>query len=131
MKAQQFLDLMASTANELNLEAHMNLISKDVSVFGVPGFEVIGYDDWYNQCQHEFENKLLKQVSFDGLNVLAETPNKVMFKSLEIVEGSDGSINSNGIEFIVQQEEDGVWRVTQERILPEDEFENDKRRGVL
>ena len=131
MKAQQFLDLMASTANELNLEAHMNLISKDVSVFGVPDFEVIGYDDWYNQCQHEFENKLLKQVSYEGLNVLAETPNNVMFKSLEIVEGSDGSINSNGIEFIIQQEEDGVWRVTQERILPEDEFENDKLRGVL
>ena len=131
MKAQQFLDLMASTANELNLETHMNLISKDVSVFGVPGFEVIGYEDWYNQCQHEFDNKLLKQVSYKGLNVLAETPNNVMFKSLEIVEGSDGSINSNGIEFIIKQEEDGNWRVTQERILPEDEFENDKRRGVL
>ena len=131
MKAQQFLDLMASTANELNLNAHMNLISKDVSVFGVPGFEVIGYDDWYNQCQHEFENKLLKQVSYEGLNVLTETPNNVMFKSLEIVEGSDGSVNSNGVEFIIQQEEDGAWRVTQERILPEDEFENDKRRGVL
>ncbi len=39
MKAQAFLDLMANTANELNLSAHMNLISKDVSVFGVPGFD--------------------------------------------------------------------------------------------
>ena len=131
MKAQQFLDLMASTANELNLEAHMNLISKDVSVFGVPGFEVIGYQDWYNQCEHEFDNKLLKQVSYQGLNVLAETPDKVMFKSLEIVEGSDGSVSSNGIEFIIQHEQDAAWRVTQERILPEDELENDKRRGVL
>lgn len=131
MKAQIFLDLMASTANEFDLNAHMDLISKDVSVFGVPGFEVIGYEDWYKQCEHEFENKLLKQVSYQGLNVLAETPDKVMFKSIETVEGTDGSVNTSGIEFIIQLEDDGKWRVSQERILPDDELENDKRRGAL
>lgn len=131
MKAQEFLALMANTANALDLSSHMNLISKDVSVFGVPGFEVIGYDDWYSQCEHEFSNKLLKQVSYQGLNVLAETSERVMFKSIETVEGSDGSVNSNGIEFIITKESDGEWRVTQERILPEDELENDKRRGTL
>lgn len=131
MNAQSFLDLMAATANQLNLDEHMNLISKEVSVFGVPGFEVIGYDDWFNQCQHEFENKLLKQVSYKGLNVIADTPDRIMFKSIETVEGVDGEINSNGIEFIIQKEEDGQWRVSQERILPEDELENDQRRGAL
>lgn len=131
MNAQQFLDQMAATANALDLEAHMDLISKDVSVFGVPGFDVIGYDDWLNQCKHEFGNKLLKCVSYKGLNVLAETPEKVMFKSMETVEGSDGTVNTNGIEFIIQKEADGVWRVNQERVLPEDELENDIRRGAL
>ena len=131
MNAQNFLDAMASSANALNLNEHMNLISKDVSVFGVPGFEVITYQDWFNQCQHEFENKLLKQVSYKGLNVLAETPDRIMFKSIETVEGSDGERNSSGIEFIIQKEGDGLWRVTQERILPQDELENDRRRGAL
>ncbi|MDH5612290.1 MAG: hypothetical protein OEY66_07535 [Gammaproteobacteria bacterium] len=131
MNAQSFLDLMASTANDLNLEEHMKLISKDVSVFGVPGFEVIGYQDWFNQCQYEFENKLLKKVSYQGLNVLAETPDRIMFKSIETVEGSDGATNNNGIEFIIEKEDDGQWRVSQERILPEDELENDRRRGAL
>ena len=131
MNAKQFLDQMAATANALDLESHMNLISKDVSVFGVPGFDVIGYEDWFNQCRHEFGNKLLKRVSYKGLNVLAETPEKVMFKSVETVEASDGTVNTNGIEFIIQQEADGVWRVSQERVLPEDELENDMRRGAL
>ena len=131
MNAQSFLDLMAATANDLDLDEHMSLISKDVAVFGVPGFEVIGYQDWFNQCQHEFENKLLKKVSYQGLSVLAETPERIMFKSIETVEGSDGETNSNGIEFIIQKEEDGQWRVSQERILPEDELENDRRRGAL
>ncbi len=104
MNAQQFLDQMAQTANALDLDAHMNLISRDVSVFGVPGFEVIGYDDWFKQCQHEFENKLLKQVSYKGLNELAETPDRIMFKSLETIEGSDGTVNTSGVEFIIHKE---------------------------
>ncbi len=131
MNAQSFLDLMAATANQLNLDKHMNLISKQVSVFGVPGFEVIGYDDWLNQCQYEFENKILKQVSYQGLNVITDTPVHIMFKSVETVEGSDGMINNNGIEFIIQKEEDGQCRVSQERILSEDELENDRRCGAL
>ena len=126
MYAQQFLERMAATANALDLDEHMSLISKDVSVFCVPGF-----DDWFNQCKHEFENRLLKQVSYKGLNVLAETPDKIMFKSVETVEGADGACNTSGIEFIIQKEADGVWRVSQERVLPDDELDNDIRRGAL
>ena len=129
--AQQFLEEMASSANSLDFDRHMNLISRDVSVFGVPGFDVIGYDDWHNQCRHEFDNRLLKRVSYRGMNVLAETPDRVMFKSIETVEGSDGTTNTGGIEFIIQKEGDGQWRVTQERVLPADELDNDIRRGVL
>jgi len=131
MRPLEFLAEMAETANKLDLDAHMNLISKEVSVYGVPGFEVITYDDWFKQCEYEFTNKLLKGVSYQGLNVLAETPERIMFKSVETVEGSDGSSNTSGIEFIIQKEEDGQWRVSQERILPEDELESDKRRGAL
>lgn len=131
MNPLEFLAVMAETANKHDFSSHMNLISKDVSVYGVPGFEVITYDDWYSQCEYEFENKLLKKVSYDGLNILAETPDRVMFKSLETVEGSDGSLNTSGIEFIIQKEEDGQWRVSQERVLPDDELESDKRRGAL
>jgi ketosteroid isomerase-like protein len=131
MNAQQFLDRMAATANALDLDAHMNLISKDVSVFGVPGFDMIGYEDWFKQCKHEFANKVLKQVSYKGLNVLAETPDKIMFESIETVEGSDGKVNTSAIGFIIQNEDDGEWRVSQERVLPDDELEHDVRRGAL
>jgi hypothetical protein len=131
MIVQEFLDHMASTANALDLEQHMNLISRDVGVFGVPGFDVIGYDDWYNQCRYEFENRLLKQVSYKGLNVLAQTPDRIMFKSIETVVGSDDTTSTSGIEFIISKEADDLWRVTQERVLPEDELENDIRRGAL
>ena len=131
MKPLEFLAAMAETANKHDFPSHMELISKDVSVYGVPGFEVITYDDWYKQCEYEFENKLLKKVSYEGLNILAQTPERVMFKSLETVEASDGSVNTSGVEFIIQKEADGQWRVSQERILPDDELESDKSRGAL
>ncbi|MDT8452866.1 MAG: hypothetical protein RQ936_09005 [Gammaproteobacteria bacterium] len=60
-----------------------------------------------------------------------DTPGRIMFKSVETVEGADGVINSNGVEFIIQKEEDEQWRVSQERIIPADELENDQRRGAL
>lgn len=131
MNPLEFLAVMAETANKLDFDGHMNLISKEVSVYGVPGFEVITYEDWSNQCKHEFDNKLLKKISYEGLNILAQTPERIMFKSLETVEGSDGSVTTSGIEFIIQKEEDGQWRVGQERILPEDELDSDRRRGAL
>ncbi|MGD2053100.1 MAG: hypothetical protein PVG45_03250 [Gammaproteobacteria bacterium] len=131
MNAHQFRDRMAATDNALDLDAHMNLISKDISVFGVPDFDVIGYDDRFNQRKHEFDNILLKQVGCKGLNVPAKAPNRIMFKSIETVEGSDGSVITSGIGFIIQKEEEAGWRVNQQRVLPDDEPENDMGRGAL
>ncbi|NNL07104.1 MAG: hypothetical protein HKO86_05210 [Gammaproteobacteria bacterium] len=131
MNAPQSLERMAEMTRELDLDAHMNLISKDGSVFGVPGIDVIDYDDRYNQCRHAFENKLLKQVGYNGLNILAGTPVRTMFKSMEIVEVIDGSFNASGIEFMIQQESNGARRVSLERVLPEDELEHDRRRVAL
>ncbi|MBT8129347.1 MAG: hypothetical protein KJP10_05100 [Gammaproteobacteria bacterium] len=131
MNAPQSLEGMAEMTRELDLDAHMNLISKDGSVFGVPGIDVIDYDDRYNQCRHAFENKLLKQVGYNGLNILAGTPVRTMFKSMEIVEVIDGSFNASGIEFMIQQESNGARRVSLERVLPEDELEHDRRRVAL
>jgi hypothetical protein len=131
MQPLEFLAVMAETANKLDFEAHMNLISKEVRVYGVPEYEVITYDDWHRQCKHEFENKLLKNVSYQGMSILDETPERVMFKSIETVEGSDGNTNVSCIEFTLQKEDDQRWRVSQETVLPENELEKFKRQEAL
>lgn len=124
MTADDFLQQMAQTANALDLEAHMNLISKDVRVLGMPGFDVIGYEDWRRQCEHEFANRILKQVSYQGMHVVDEGPERIVFKSVETVEGTDGTVNTHAIEFVIQREGDGQWRVVQERVLPMYELES-------
>jgi len=119
--ARDWLDALARTANNKDYAAHMNLISKQVQVFGVPGFEVIGYDDWARQCLHEFSQGLLAGVTYQGLKVQAMTPGRVMFKTLEILESTDGESLSQGVEIVLTEEADGQWRVTQERVLTPEE----------
>jgi len=123
--ARDWLDALARTANAKDFAAHMDLISKEVQVFGVPGFEVIGYDDWARQSEHEFSAGILARVSYQGLKVQAMTPGRVMFKTLETLETSDGETQTQGVEIVIVQENDGVWRVTQERVLTPEEAKFD------
>lgn len=119
--AKQWLKASAETANAHDYDAHMNLISKNVSLSGVPGFDEIRYDDWAAQCKHEFENKLLKRVTYDGLKMVIDSPKQIMFRTFETVEGSDGTVNAQGIEMLIETEEDGQWRLVQERVLAPEE----------
>ena len=124
--SQQWIRAAATTASAKNFPAHMDLISKRVNLVGVPGFEHIGYDEWAAQCKHEFEQGILKSVRYDGFKLVAATATRVMFKTFETVEGSDGTINAHGIEVLLEQEDDGQWRLVQERVLPADEAEHDR-----
>ena len=124
--AQQWLDDSAQTATANDLTAHMNLISKRVALTGVPGFDSIGYDDWYAQCEHEFTNRLLKSVSYKGLKLIVDSDSRIMFKTYETVIGTDNQINAQGIEVLIEKEADGVWRLTQERVLSAQESAHDQ-----
>jgi hypothetical protein len=126
MIAEQWLLDAVRTANAKDHAAHMDLISKRISLQGVPGFESIGYDDWSRQTQHEFENDLLKSVRYDGFKLVADTTIRIMFKTFETVEASDGTVNAQGVEMLLEKEEDGKWRLVQERILPPDESAHDQ-----
>jgi len=115
----------------------MNLISKKVEVYGVPGFDMIGYDDWFNQCENKFKEKLIKLVSYEGLKIIKATDSVIIFKTIEHIETTDNTKSATGIEIIISFEQDesdseiaGNWRVTQERILSDDELTHDKNRGL-
>ena len=124
--AEQWLLDAVRTAYAKDHAAHMDLISKNINLQGVPGFESIGYEDWSRQTQHEFENNLLKSVRYDGFKLVAETDTRIMFKTFETVVATDGTVNAQGVEMLLDKEEDGKWRLVQERILPPDESAHDQ-----
>lgn len=122
---QKWLDASALTATNKQFEEHFNLISKKVRVTGVHGHESISYDDWARQSEQEFKDDVLKSVSYEGLKMLATNETQVMFKTVETVLANDGKRSTHGVEILLTQEEDGVWRVTQERVLSNGESVHD------
>lgn len=123
--ALNWMKTASDTVARHDYTGHMNLISKRVNLLGVPGFESIGYDDWAAQCLHEFDNHIIKSVLYEGLKLRAETDASIMFKTFETVEATDGTINAQGIEVVLEKEDDGVWRLVQERVLPPEETAHD------
>ncbi len=115
--AQQWLDDCCDTLARYDHAAHMNLISRRVQVYGVPGFEVIGYDDWHAQCEYEFGKKLIASTCYDGLELLDSGERQIRFATVETVTAVDGTVDSHPIEILLSLEDDGQWRVTEERLL--------------
>ncbi len=123
--AQNWMSKIMQTAADKQFDAHMNLISSKVNITGIPDFDNIGYADWANQCEHEFKNNIIKSIHYQGFKLQAHTESRIMFKTYESVESTDGAISAQGIEVLLENEE-GTWRVVQERILPPDEVKHDK-----
>jgi len=119
--AEQWLTQAAESAGQKDLEGHMGMISKRVSVQGVPGFDTIDYDKWYEQCSHQFKNAMIKSVAYKGFNLISATEIQIMFSVLEKVVGADGTLNEQIVEMSLEKEEDELWRLVQERVLLEND----------
>ena len=123
--AEQWLTQAAESAGQKDLEGHMGMISKRVSVQGVPGMDNVDYDMWYSQCRHQFEMSMIKSVAYKGFNLISSTESQIMFSVFEAVVGSDGALNEQIVEMTLEKEEDNVWRLVLERVL----IENDAMRS--
>ena len=116
--AKQWLTGAVNTVAQKDLGAHMGMISKRVSLQGVPGFDNIGYDSWFAQCEHEFKNNVIKSVAYKSLKLITDTDSQILLKTYETVVGTDGTVNKQGVEMMLEKEDDGVWRLVQERVMP-------------
>jgi hypothetical protein len=123
--AEKWLTHAAESAGQKDLEGHMGMISKRVSVQGVPGFDNIDYDTWYGQCKHQFENAMIKSIAYKGFNLVGATETQINFTVFEMVAGTDGTLNEQIVEMSLEKEDDDVWRLVQERVL----IENDAMRN--
>lgn len=121
---QNWLDSCCETIQQYDHTAHMNLISRDIQVFGVPGFEVIGYADWHSQCEYEFKEKVIERASYDSLKIQHSNEDQVMFLIKETICATDGTVDTHPVEIELSREQDGQWRATRERLLSKQEARN-------
>ena len=123
--AEQWLTDSTESAGKKDIQVHMGMISKRVSLQGVPGFDNLGYEAWYTQCKHQFENAMIKSISYKGFNLVSATDNRIVFTVFEAVVGADGTLNEQIVEMTLEKEEDDQWRLVLERVL----IENDAMRN--
>ncbi|MGB5561765.1 MAG: nuclear transport factor 2 family protein [Sedimenticolaceae bacterium] len=121
---KSWLDQFVATALARDLQGHMAMISPQVMVFGVPGFDTLGYDDWYRQCAHEFPQGLIKALDYSRLKLRTASGDSILFKALETTQTAEGGSLAQAVEMLLQRE-GGDWKLKQLRILPEDEARHD------
>lgn len=114
---EEWMTRCCITIKQYDHAAHMNLISKNVKVFGIEGYDEITYDDWFAQCEEEFKDKVIKDVSYDGLQIKKVDNNRIAFSTIEIIETKDDSTIKHGVDITLLLEEDGQWRAIEERLL--------------
>ena len=119
--AKQWLADIVSTAQQRDYAAHMDLIYKNVSVSGIPGFENIGYDGWSKQTAHKFKQGGIADIHYRGFKIRASTDSRVMFVTHETITADDDTQNAQGIACLLEKEQDGHWRLVRQRVLCKEE----------
>jgi hypothetical protein len=117
--AEQWLAESKASSDKKDLQAHMGMISKRVSLEGVPGFETINYETWFSQCRYQFENAMIKSLDYKGINLVSAEEGQIIFTVYERVIGTDGTLNEQVVEMSLEIEDDDAWRLVKERVLIE------------
>ena len=121
---RQWMDDSSQTLANYDIAGHLALISKQVRINGVPKLGSIDYKGWAAQVEHEFTNKVIKSVAFHGDHIRAENSGEIMFVTREVITATDGKVINNNLEVMLKKEEDGVWRVIQERFMEKSEAQH-------
>ncbi len=114
---QQWLDALSSTTIAGELDRHMALISQKLKLFGMPGFDTLGYDDWKRQCAHEFPQRMVDDIHYGPVKIRTTSDGHILFSVHEYIETRDGERIKQPVEMLLSLEDDGQWRLTQQRIL--------------
>ena len=109
------------TLENRDVEGHMNLISKQVKVYGLANHEFVDYKFWETQVKEQFSEGLVTSARYYLNSFRVENESLLVFTALEYLIEKDGNEHETPLEVVLFKEEDGVWRVTQQKILTKDE----------
>jgi len=113
---RKWLSNITETVKAKDLQKHMDLVSENVAVYGMPSGKTLSYADWYNRRRSEFKRNLLNDLKYDKLKVKNYGLRRLIFDIEEIMDGTNGDIAIIEKQIILEQEQDDQWRVVEETI---------------
>jgi len=111
-----WLKRVSETVEKRDLAAHMELVSKNVRVYGIPNQQSLGYQDWYRRRHNEFKNNRLANLSYKNLKIKTISLRRLGFQITEIMQATGGLQIQIDKQILLEQEEDNQWRVVEETI---------------
>ncbi len=113
---RKWLSNITETVKTKDLQKHMELVSKNVVIYGMPKGKTLNYANWYNRRKSEFERSTLKDLTYNNLKIKNFGLRRLIFDIEEIMDGSNGDMAIINKQVILEQEQDGQWRVVEETI---------------
>ena len=109
------------TLERRDIEAHMNLISKQVKVFGLADFEFVDYNFWLKQVQDQFASDMVTSLRYYLSAVKVDSETQISFTAIEYLTDKEGQEHENPLLVVLSKEADGIWRAIEEKILDKEE----------
>ena len=113
---RKWLSNITETVKAKDIQKHMDLVSKNVMVYGLPGGKDLNYDDWLKRRKSEFKRDLIKNLAYDKLKVKNYGLRRLIFSIEEIMDGTSGDLAIIHKQVVLEQEKDNEWRVVEETI---------------
>lgn len=114
---RKWLSNLSETVSTKDLEQHMDLVSENVAVYGMPSGKTLSYADWYSRRKSEFQRDLLKSLAYNKLKIKTISLRRLIFDIEEIMDGTNGDMAIINKQIILEQEQDDKWRVVEEAIM--------------
>ena len=113
---QKWLTEITETIKTKDLDRHMDLVSENVVIYGMPNGNTLNYQDWYTRRKSEFQRNVLKNISYHKLKVKTFGLRRLIFDVEEIMDGTNGDMAIINKQVILEQGQDEKWRVVEETI---------------
>ncbi len=111
-----WLGRLSESVARRDLEAHMALVSDKVQVYGIPGQPVIDYQGWRRRRDNEFRQNRLAELRHENVRIKTIGLRRLGFEVDEIMTARDGPILHLRKTILLEEEEDGQWRVVEETV---------------
>ncbi len=113
---RKWLSNIAETVASKDLDKHMDLISENVMVYGMPSGKTLNYADWRKRRESEFKRNLIKNLAYDNLQIKNFGLRRLIFTIQEIIDGTNKDMAIINKQVVLEQEQDQKWRVVEETI---------------
>ena len=113
---RKWLSNITETVKAKDLDKHMDLVSENVAVYGMPSGKILSYADWRNRRKSEFNRELIKDLAYNNLKIKTFGLRRLIFDIEEIMDGTNGDLAIINKQVVLEEEQDNKWRVVEETI---------------